>query len=222
MRTLPKARSANVVVKDLESETLIYDMTSHTALCLNETAALVYGACDGQTSFDSLKVAHGMSDEVILYALEQLRERNLVESSSSFLPPRLNVSRRQALRSIGLASAVALPIISSVTAPMAIHAASCVAGGQPCNLNNPGMCCSKACLINGGNPICESGCLPGGSSCDLNKPGACCSGGCLVNGGNPICDPGCLPSGSSCNLNNPGACCSGGCLINGGNPICSA
>ena len=55
MTKLPKAKLDNVVVQSLNDETLIYNLTTNQAFCLNETAAKVFNACDGKTTFDELK-----------------------------------------------------------------------------------------------------------------------------------------------------------------------
>ncbi len=47
---LPVARHKNLIVKELPDETLIYDLDSDKAHCLNQTAALVWKNCDGTRS----------------------------------------------------------------------------------------------------------------------------------------------------------------------------
>ena len=47
---IPRARQDELVVEELPDETLLYDLKSHKASCLNRTAALVWSHCDGQTS----------------------------------------------------------------------------------------------------------------------------------------------------------------------------
>jgi len=46
----PKARTADLIVKELPEEVLIYDLKRDRAHCLNLTAAAVWKYCDGQTS----------------------------------------------------------------------------------------------------------------------------------------------------------------------------
>jgi hypothetical protein len=212
---LPRARNTEIMVSDLGDELLIYDHVANKAFCLNETLKIVYEACDGKTTFDELKRENKkLIDEVILLSLDKLQQSNLLGEDFS-----TDVSRRSLLAKAAY-SAIALPVLLNLIAPSAVHAASCVAGGGSCSLNNPAACCSQTCLNNGGNPICDTACTPAGGSCSLNDPGACCSQTCLNNGGNPVCAPICTPNGGSCSLNNPAACCSQTCLNNGGNPIC--
>jgi hypothetical protein len=47
---MPKAKTAHLIVKVIDDETLIYDMGRHAATCLNEFAAKVWRECDGTTS----------------------------------------------------------------------------------------------------------------------------------------------------------------------------
>ena len=46
----PQVRKDGLVVKELPEEMLVYDLERHRAHCLNQTAALVWKHCDGQTS----------------------------------------------------------------------------------------------------------------------------------------------------------------------------
>ena len=47
---MPRARQDELVVEELQDETLVYDLKRHKARCLNHTAALVWRCCDGRTS----------------------------------------------------------------------------------------------------------------------------------------------------------------------------
>jgi hypothetical protein len=133
----PKARSRDLVILTRPVETLVYDMVSNEAHCLNETAAFVWSQCSGQVSVGEIARSAGkrfgapVSDEFVSFALAELHDRKLM--SSTGLSGRRRPSRREAIRKIGLASAVAVPIIASVIAPPAAHANSCVC-------TNPGNC----------------------------------------------------------------------------------
>jgi hypothetical protein len=58
----------------------------------------------------------------------------------------LGMSRREAVKRIGLGAAIALPVIVSITSPTAAHAGSCLPSGASCGA--PIQCCSGIC--NGG------------------------------------------------------------------------
>lgn len=123
MTNLPKSKDQNIVVQVLEDEVLIYNLANHKAYCLNETSAIVYRACDGETSFEELKRKHRFSDEVIFFALDNLKKEGLIETA--YDSPLKGMKRREVLKKIGLATAIALPVIASVSMPTAIQAASC-------------------------------------------------------------------------------------------------
>ena len=96
----------------------------------------------------------------------------------------------------------------------------CLEGGESCDVNDPGACCSKICDGGGGNAVCTSTCAPGGTPCDVNNPMTCCSNICdgrrRKSG---VCGVR-TPAEGPCDLNNPGACCNLICFSNNGNPIC--
>ena len=45
---IPRARSKGLLVEHLDDETLVYDLSSHEAHCLNKAAAHVWGMADGE------------------------------------------------------------------------------------------------------------------------------------------------------------------------------
>ena len=50
----PQARSENLVVQTLPGETLVYDLNSHKAHCLNETSSFIWENCSGNLSVDQI------------------------------------------------------------------------------------------------------------------------------------------------------------------------
>ena len=121
-----------------------------------------------------------VKEEIIWLALERLSEQNLLASQINTQHLYQGVSRREVVRKIGIASAVSLPVISSLTAPLAIHAQSLCGAefgrpeGCPCSLGDQcdtGICrtdldstcglptevpcpCGRYCLL-GGECICD-------------------------------------------------------------------
>ena len=143
-------RAHGLVIDDLPDEVLVYDLERHKAHCLNHTAALVWRACDGESSPAEIAArlrtelgvpySSELSDDVVLLALNQLEKFHLLEQPEA-LPAQFAVlSRRQMVRRLGLAAAVAVPVITSIVAPTAVQAATCTQPGQPCNVNV--LCCS--------------------------------------------------------------------------------
>lgn len=172
---LPKARTNDVLIQSLNDETLIYDLTTDKSYCLNSTSGTVFAACNGKMTFEQFKAQHNLPDEIVFLALDEFRKNNLLEEDYS--SPFAGMSRREVIRRVGFASMIALPVISSLTVPSAVSAASlsCTCGavlntnariaGCQCVSNND---CCGVCLFNGGSPICSaptSGAQPTAAAC---------------------------------------------------------
>lgn len=144
---LPRMRVEHLVVDELKDEVLVYDLDRHQAHCLNQTAALVWKACDGRRTPAAI-AAHlnrqsekTFDEELVWLALGQLRKLRLLDEQFA-LPPRFaGMSRRQMIRKLGIAAAVGVPLITSIVAPTAAEAATCVASGAPCS--GTILCCSS-------------------------------------------------------------------------------
>jgi hypothetical protein len=127
----PKAKTDHVLVEDLDGETLVYDLRTHDAHCLNPSAALVWRKCDGRTTVREmvpLLAESGLPEDetVVWMALSRLEEAGLL-SSVTLPTPKSTFSRKQMLRVLGTAAvAVLLPAVVSVVAPTAAAAASCI------------------------------------------------------------------------------------------------
>jgi hypothetical protein len=155
----PKARTADLVVKDLADEVLVYDLKRHNAHCLNRAAALVWQHCDGRRSVSDLadvvgrELAVPVSEEMIWYSLEQLSKFHLLAEKAKSPLSMSGMSRRDFMRKAGVTAAVSIPIVASLAVPTAAHAAlSCI--GRVCNgLTNP---CSGGCTCN--NPLGDGFC----------------------------------------------------------------
>ena len=78
VKVLPQARMDDLVMKEMPDEVLIYDLKQHKAHCLNQTAAMIWRHCDGQTSITAIsqtlsqELQTTISKEVVWVALEQL------------------------------------------------------------------------------------------------------------------------------------------------------
>lgn len=120
---LPQARTKNLVEQNLVNETLIYDLVTNKAFNLNENSTVVYQACNGRTTFDELKRAHKFTDDFIYLALDELKRNDLL-AETNYLSPLAGMNRRDAIRKVGLASMIALPVIVGLSAPSAAQAAS--------------------------------------------------------------------------------------------------
>lgn len=128
---VPAARTTGLVIQEVPDEVLVYDLDSNKAHCLNQTAAIVWKSCDGTNSVSDIanivgaKTGQAVSDDLVWLAIDQLNENNLLEMQvqARFA----GQSRRDAIKKIGMAAVIALPIVASLAAPRsAMAAASCV------------------------------------------------------------------------------------------------
>ena len=151
----PMARQNGLVVQEMPDEVLVYDLDTNKAHCLNQSAASVWKSCDGKTSVAEIvrqfeANGNNVTEDFVWLALDQLSENGLLEKE---VAPRFKgQSRRQVLKTMGLASMVALPVIASLVAPQnAFGALSCActsaaqcAGRTGCqsqtNCNGQGVC----------------------------------------------------------------------------------
>ncbi len=137
----PVARQSGLVVQEMPDEVLVYDMQSNKAHCLNGSAAFVWKSCDGsKTVADIVRDFEATGDKVtedfVWLAIDQLNENNLLEAGMT--PRFAGQSRRQVLKTIGLASMVAIPLISSLVAPQnALGNVSCSCTSQSVCANLP-------------------------------------------------------------------------------------
>jgi hypothetical protein len=155
MKTLPTSRRERLVIEELTDEVLIYDLDRDKAHCLNQAAAFVWKQCDGRTTVAEALVRFeeefnvGVDEAMIWLALDQLEKFDLLQERVK-RPDRMNrVSRRALIRSMGLAAAVAVPLITSIGIPTVQAFTSCKANGASCFGN--GNCCSNHCVITAGH-----------------------------------------------------------------------
>jgi len=150
---LPKARTEKLIIKEIDGEVLVYDLTTDKAHCLNQTAALVWKNCDGEKSIGELNQAVSealglpLDDRIVWLALGELQKLNLLAQEAPTPKHIEGVNRRQLVRTLGVA-ALLLPAIVSITSQTAQAQASCTTptgrpNGCPCTGN--GNCASGNC-----------------------------------------------------------------------------
>ena len=157
IKQLPRKRVQNLVVDDgLPDELLVYDLDRHKAHCLNQSAALVWKNCNGKSTASdiarrvSARLHQEFPEDAVWLALRQLEKLHLLEGSSSMPPRFIGMSRREMIRNLSIAAAVAVPIVTSIVAPTAAEASTCVESGNPCN--GTIACCSTLSCTNGTCP----------------------------------------------------------------------
>ncbi len=158
---IPNARKESLVIQELTDEILVYDLNNNKAHCLNQTAAFVWKACDGENTISEIitdfekQFGGKISEDFIWLAIDQLNEKELLTGKT---PEKFaGRSRREVLKKIGLASVIALPIVASITAPSAAMAVvcsgtatSCIGcpDGTPCDVDADmviGVCAGGVC-----------------------------------------------------------------------------
>lgn len=147
-RTKPVSRKDDIVVQELNGEVLVYDLRTDKALCLNETSSIIWAACDGTRNvsqigaYASEKLNAQVNDDLVWLALDEFRKEHLLTTAPDTDHYFEGVSRRDVIKKIGIASAIAIPVVMGLIAPPAANAASIC--GAACNPgNNP--CTNAAC-----------------------------------------------------------------------------
>jgi len=134
------------LTRAFEDELLVYDSAKNRAHSLNRTAAAVWKLSDGNRSSSQIATAISrefsvhVDESLVLLALDQLAKAHLLVEPPASVK---NSSRRAALRTLGKAAVIALPLITSIVAPPPARAASCLPLGSPCT--SSAQCCSGLC-----------------------------------------------------------------------------
>jgi hypothetical protein len=146
----PRARKIDLLVRELPDELLVYDLLTNKALCLNQTSALVWKYCDGARPVSEIAGLLGkelklpIDEKLVWYALSELQRNKLLDQADT--PPALKqkISRREIVRALGVATVVAVPLITSIVAPTPGAPISCTPNGNSCTVSS--QCCSRCCI----------------------------------------------------------------------------
>lgn len=155
MTNFPRARTEKLLIQELADETLVFDLERNRAHCLNRSAASIWKHCDGKTSIREISKAVSQAldakidERAVWFAISQFNKDHLLDHRLP-VPPAMfaGMNRRQMIRALGVAAAVAVPLVTSVVAPSAVQAASCLPSGAACT--GSAECCSGLC----NNSIC--------------------------------------------------------------------
>ena len=134
----PLARQSSLIVKEVDEETLVYDLETDQAHCLNSTAARVWKSCDGRNTVEEIAAQlsspgqPAVNENVVWLALAQLEKFKLLDAAPAKPEFLSGLTRRQMVARLGIA-AVALPAIVSIVSP---HASAQGSPSVP-----PGGCC---------------------------------------------------------------------------------
>jgi hypothetical protein len=133
----PRSRSERFLVQPVGSELVALDKDTHTALRLNETAALVWQNADGTRTVSDLvallsdQLGEFADEDLVMVTIDRLAEHGLLETPDR---PRdaeeSRYSRRRMVKrmaAVGAAAAV-LPVVQQVIVPSSAAAQSVVKG----------------------------------------------------------------------------------------------
>jgi len=143
----PQHRDA--IVRQLSEEFLVYDKETSQAHCLNRTAIDVWKLCDGKITVAEIiqklekKSKSPVDERIVWMALRQLQKSGLLLGRILSSKEENFLSRRAMVKKMGVAAALALPVVTSILVPTAAQAASCLHAGEPCTSNF--QCCSMLC-----------------------------------------------------------------------------
>jgi hypothetical protein len=156
---LPKKRKQGLVIKELPDEILVYDLDRNKAHCLNRAAAAVWEGCDGRTAVAEIaravekKTGVKVGQVFVWLAIEALSRDHLLEERVEWPAGLPRMSRREAVRHIGIGAAIAIPLVTSIIAPTPAQAATCKSRCTGCSTSSE--CCSGVCAT--GVSGCTSG-----------------------------------------------------------------
>jgi hypothetical protein len=143
------------VTRDLGDELLVYDLERHKAYCLNRMARQVFRHCDGDTTIPDMAVriadalGASVNEQSVHLGLLRLEKAHLLEHPVGLT---LRTSRREALRNLGRAAMIVVPMVTSISVPTSAQAQAsgvCPTLGHRCqstaDCGNPDMCkCNPA------------------------------------------------------------------------------
>jgi hypothetical protein len=150
---VPNARTEKLLVRELSDEVVVYDLERDKAICLNSTVAAVWKHCGKNNTASDIaqllekELETPIDERVVWLAISQLEKFHLLQKpaiTSNWAAPQL--SRRDLMR-MGVATAVALPLIVAISAPTAAQAASAITSLDCGNRHNsdPGGCGGTPC-----------------------------------------------------------------------------
>jgi hypothetical protein len=125
----PRSIRQHVSVQQVGTETLVYDERRNKAFCLNESSSVIWRLSNGDNTVTqiaaaaSLELKTPVGEELVLFALEELRRDGLIEPSST-AKAGTTLSRRAMLQKLGVGGAMLLPAIAAIVAPTAAQAYS--------------------------------------------------------------------------------------------------
>jgi hypothetical protein len=150
-KEIAKPKRREMLSREVMNELLIYDHTTHRGHCLNSVAAVVWRACDGDTTVPEMvrivraHVDAAIDEPVVELALSKLAKAGLLLGETVPLEIK-TISRREVVRRVGTIAVIGLPVVTSMLMPTPARAASCFPALHACG--NNAQCCSGHCGVN--------------------------------------------------------------------------
>ncbi len=165
----PRARKTKLIVRRLPEETLVYDLEKSRAHCLGPVAASVWRHADGRTSPARIatvvakETGEAVGEAAVMVALDRLGDARLLSAPL----PANGRSRREWLKQ---AAMVAGLTVISITAPLSVEAATCVANCTSRPNTPPGNCGAIPCCPPASGRCCTQS---AGQNCSCRTTGGC-------------------------------------------------
>ncbi|MEZ5345200.1 MAG: PqqD family protein [Pyrinomonadaceae bacterium] len=142
---LPKAKTAEIVVQEVDNELLIYNLTTNEAHHLNKTVTMVWRNCDGTTTFDDMaealsrELGEKVEADFVFVAISELEKIGLLTESVD-ADAWGKISRRNVLFRYAL-PALAIPVVVSLVTPASAQVQGSCLGQFELNCLNPATPC---------------------------------------------------------------------------------
>ena len=165
----PRARRARLIVRRLPEETLVYDLDTSRAHCLGPVAASVWRHCDGRSSAERIAAVvrkdtgAEVGEAAVMVAVDRLSDAKLLAEPL----PALGRSRREWLKQAAMITGLT---VVSITAPLSVEAATCVANCTSRPNTPAGNCGAIPCCPPATGRCCRQGT---GQRCSCRASGAC-------------------------------------------------
>lgn len=156
----PLSRKKDLLTQETNGEIIVYDLNTDKAFCLNETSAIIWNLCNGENSVSEIsaeigkKLRSSANEDLVWLAIDQLKRDNLLANGEELENKSFEgLSRREVIKKVGLGTMIALPIVTGLITPKAIHASS-TCSADPGNLN---LCSCSTGSVNQQGQVCTPG-----------------------------------------------------------------
>ena len=144
-------KQRKLITRRIDDELLVFDEETSTAYCLNGIAGEMWRACERESSLREVTEVlrprwPDIEEDVVAASLSKLAAAGLLEETT--VQEKISTARRELIRKLGFAAAVALPIVvTSVLVPPAYAAVSCCHLLAQCGPGKPACCSGLHCAL---------------------------------------------------------------------------